>query len=247
MSISSLIDKISRRSQERETQRLVGFLELVRSIADGKEIEADEAAVILDENGKGTADLEAAVATYQQRVVWSEQYARLGQFEADLVKLRDEKQTEVDHFSAEREKHQRMLQQFAANERDLLNQMNAAQSAADNLRSSVLDETIEPRKEALKLRRKSVVPRLDATENRIHDICTKRDTAAARIEELRTEVSRRKRSESEVSGELTKLECIRRDADGQIASFQERQAELQQQLAAIENEEAELQTAVLVP
>jgi predicted nucleic acid-binding Zn-ribbon protein len=67
MSLTSLFEKIAGKQKQREQARVNDFRALVRTIATGKEPDADQVERVLSESGKSLDDLRAAVELYQQR------------------------------------------------------------------------------------------------------------------------------------------------------------------------------------
>ena len=87
MSLSTLIEKVIGKQQERQKARLADFGELVRRIADGKEPDVEEVDRVLAEAGKSLDELQKAVERLQHRRQLRAQWDGMPALEAEYAEV----------------------------------------------------------------------------------------------------------------------------------------------------------------
>lgn len=72
MALAELIGKLRNKKQAAHRSTFSHYLDTVRQLARGEEVDADEAGHILEAAGKNENDLESDVATMQRRLAAAE-------------------------------------------------------------------------------------------------------------------------------------------------------------------------------
>jgi hypothetical protein len=85
--LTSLLEKIVGRQQERERARVTSYREMVSQIATGKEVNADDVDRLLTLTGKTTDDLAAAVELHQHRLALRAQLDQRPEIEKERGQL----------------------------------------------------------------------------------------------------------------------------------------------------------------
>lgn len=105
MALAQLFDSLRAKKQTAARSAFGHYLTLVRDLAAGSEIDADECSHILDASNKNESDLESDVNLQQQRVQWAAQRtqhiqaaADRRQAESDLIQARQTLQQAIERL-----------------------------------------------------------------------------------------------------------------------------------------------------
>lgn len=249
MTVSSLIEKIARRSHQRNVEKAASFLELVRAVHSGKEdVAPDDAAAILEAAGKTTEELQQAVALLERRTKWAAQIARTEESEKRLSEVEEQRDAQNEKWKAAQAKHQEVFDRILVEEHRIKKELEQARLAATQLRETPLDESLAERREVVARRRKDVGPRLANVEKLILQHSRRREGASKIQDDTRMDVARRRVEKTQkVTDSLAELRGIIKDADEQLARLEPQRDELQKELAEIEAEEAKVRELELTP
>lgn len=238
MALAELISKLRSKKQATERTAFGYYIEAVRKLASGAEIDADECSHILDANGKDESNLEHDVGVQVQRFSWAATMLANQQAATDRVRAERELQTAKAKLQEQYDK----LQPAVDAAHDLLNDANlrylTTQGADSKLAENILDVELLQREAAL-------IPELQKIDHELKPLMADRgrlQTAVANAEFQHVQKTRstgrvaffvQSKNADELGEIVGNLQSQLHQLDALIHPRQQRQLELQSELNAI--------------
>ena len=236
-----LIQKLRSKKQAAHRSDFGHYIEVVRKLASGSELDSDEVAAVLETNSKDEDDLARDVALQQQRNTWAAQLQSNLQAVEDQVRAERELQTAKSNLQAAYDK----LQPAVAAAHDRLNDANlrylTSQDADAKLAENILDRE-------LLLRESELVSELRKINDELRPLVADRGRLGTAIENAEFQHTQKIRStgrvawfvQSKTVTELAEVVENLRSQSKQLAELirprQLRHRELQAELDAIHQE-----------
>ena len=241
MTVVELIGKLRSRKQATERTAFGYYIEAVRKLASGSEIDSDEVAAVLDATGKDESNLEHDVGVQVRRFTWAAQLQANQQAGTDRLLAERELQTAKAKLQEQIDKLQPAIN--AAHDR--LNDANlrflTTQGADSRLAENILDQELLQREAAL-------IPELQKINAELTPLVADHGRLQTALENAEFQHTQKTRSTGRVAwfvqakdaDELAEivanLQSQLRQLNALIHPRQQRQRELQRQLSEIHAE-----------
>ncbi len=99
MSVIGILDRIIQRKKQTALSAAEQYHALVRSVANGSEVDCDDAATTIDDANKTAADFEKDVEVQQERIGLASQLRYRDELEKRLRKLESVERQAGEHYS----------------------------------------------------------------------------------------------------------------------------------------------------
>ena len=241
MALADLIGKLRSKKQAAHRSEFGHYLGLIKSLASGSEIDADECSHILAVIGKDEDDLSRDVGVQVQRFTWAAQLQAHQQAGTDRLLAERDLATAQRALQAAYDK----LQPAVDAAHDRLNDANlrflTTQNADSKLAENILDQELLQREAAL-------IPELQTINAELRPLVADRGRLQTALENAEFQHTQKTRSTGRVAwfvqaknaDELAEivanLQSQLRQLDALIRPRQQRQRELQRELANIHAE-----------
>ena len=241
MALAELISKLRSRKQAAHRSEFGHYLGLIKSLASGSEIDADECSHILAVIGKDEDDLSRDVGVQVQRFTWAAQLQANQQAGTDRLLAERELQTAKAKLQEQFDK----LQPAINAAHDLLNDANlrflTTQGADSRLAENILDQELLQREAAL-------IPELQTINSELKPLVADHGRLQTALENAEFQHTQKTRSTGRVAwfvqaknaDELAEivanLQSQLRQLDALIRPRQQRQRDLQNELNQIHAE-----------
>ena len=239
--LAELIGKLRNKKKAAHRSKFGHYLDTVRDLASGAEIDSDEAAAVLDANGKDESSLEHDVGIQQQRFTWSAQLQANQQAGADRSRAERDLATAQQALQAAYDK---LLPAVDA-AHDRLNDANlrflTTQGADSRLAENILDQELLQREAAL-------IPELQTINSELKPLAADHGRLQTALENAEFQHTQKTRSTGrvawfiqpkdarELAEIVANLQSQLSQLDALIRPRQQRQRELQRQLSEIHAE-----------
>ena len=237
--IAELIDRLKSHRKAAEVQQGEPFKDLVRRIAAGQDIDAEQTLAVLDAADKTPEDLQAAVELHIQR---TDQAARLAKAEAALPEIA-EAEREIERLNQQAEKCLRPIRQKISDAQERRNAALALQSTIgtlkDQLSASCQDSAVLEREAEAAAELKRLIPKRRAIDEDSRQV-------AGRIRSFEVSLRRSKEeyARSFMVQDQNRWAGTINQYQGAIANEELAQRQLRQQAAALDERIGQLQAVV---
>ena len=241
MALAELISKLRSKKQAAHRSEFGHYLGLIKSLASGSEIDADECSHILDANGKDESNLEHDVGVQVQRFTWAAQLQAHQQAGTDRLLAERDLATAQRALQAAYDK----LQPAVDAAHDRLNDANlrflTTQNADSKLAENILDQELLQREAAL-------IPELQTINSELKPLVADHGRLQTALENAEFQFTQKTRSTGrvawfvqaknadELAEIVTNLQSQLRQLAALIHPRQQKQARLQAELNAIHQE-----------
>jgi len=256
----NIVAQIFSRKRQQETERVKPlrqqFVEAVRDLAAGKEVDEDAFGELLDALSIGEDELNKTLKTQHDRFQASEHHERCLTAQADVDRLTQEQL----RLSAE---HDAFYAKWQPKARAVADELRAAQNAElqfsnakNRLLASVIDPELIERQAAIDARRKEIGAELRELQPEVADAQKMVNYLRSRCDEVGINESRARKPILEQfeeafkkrwAGEHTNARQALTNAEAKLVPLLRKQDELRRQQAEIDREQAELDRLKLVP
>jgi uncharacterized protein YukE len=234
MSMATLLERLSRTTQEKNQNAQDRFLQLVRKAAQGEEFDIEEAADILEAANRTHEQLEEAVEVQQERIGLAAQLKHKKTLEIQLPKLESVERLAGEHYGRVVSEASDRLNAAKKAKRDVELELLGLTQIEVRLRDSCLDQSLLARERelmatrmALHQQRRPLSEDLDRAKNAVH-------SHASSVEALRTKIERAK------NDQLAR-QSYKRDLPQFEQALRQSQSVLDQLTQAIEDIDEQLQ------
>ena len=241
MALAELIGKLRSRKQATERTAFGYYIEAVRKLASGSEIDSDEVAAVLDATGKDESNLEHDVGVQVRRFTWAAQLQANQQAGTDRLFAERDLATAQRALQAAYDK----LQPAVDAAHDRLNDANlrflTTQGADSRLAENILDHELLQRESAL-------IPELQKINSELKPLVADHGRLQTALENAEFQFTQKTRSTGrvawfvqaknadELAEIVSNLQSQLRQLNALIHPRQQRQRELQRQLSEIHAE-----------
>ena len=241
MGLTTLLDSLRNKKQAAHRSKFSHYITLVRDLASGAEIDADEAGHVLTVADKSEDDLSRDVNLQQQRNAWAAQLQANQQAVADRLRAERELQTAKAKLQEQYDK----LQPAVDAAHDRLNDANlrflTTQGADSRLAENILDHELLQRESAL-------IPELQKINAELTPLVADHGRLQTALENAEFQFTQKTRSTGrvawfvqaknadELAEIVTNLQSQLSQLDALIRPRQRRQRELQAELNSIHQE-----------
>jgi hypothetical protein len=155
--LTKIFERIKSVRRQREGEATDVYLSLVRRIAQGHEVDADEAAEIIEQFGITETELAADVATQERRYEAAQHLKEMAAIEAELPKLQDAIVDAKGRLNTEVARLQADIAKAEAAYQRQWHRFQEIQAAPYTLRDAVLDKQLLDREVDLRQRMSTLV------------------------------------------------------------------------------------------
>lgn len=239
MSLTTLIDKIMGKQQEREKARTADFQTIVRQIVTGKEPDPDRVDAVLADAGKSLDDLREAVERLQARRRLREQLDQLPKLAAERQQVEKEIEAADNALTDAEQKHAEMTAPLHAR----LVQVREGSWAAESAKTQLVQTCTDP---ALLAQMRDVESQLTQARKEVSDL---RNTISDYRDRARNEHAAAEQAQRIVHGEQQvqehqeRAKRHERTADGCQAQL----LRAEKAVATLERQERAIRDQMLVP
>lgn len=239
MSLSTLIERIAGKQQEREQARAADFRGIVQQIAAGKEPDADRVDAVLREAGKTLDDLREAVERLQARRRLREQLDGLPKLAAERREIEKQIAAADNTLADAEQKHAEVTAPLHARLVQVREASWAAESAKTQLVQTCTDPALVAQKRDVELQLTQARKEVSDLRNAISDY---RDRA--RNEHgLAEQAQRIVHGEQQVQEHQERAKRHERSADG----YQAQLLRAEKAVASLERQEQSIREQMLAP
>ena len=157
MSVSGILDRIIARKKQATLSAAEQYHALVRSVANGSEVDCDDAATIIDDANKTAADFERDVETQQVRIALAAQLRHKKTLESQMPKLESVERQASEHYSRVVSEASERLNAAKKAKRDVESELLGLTQIEGRLRESCLDTTLLARETELSSQRTKLI------------------------------------------------------------------------------------------
>lgn len=213
--LATLLEKVTGRQRQRQTERAKTYGDLVRQVAaEGPEPDADDVDRILDTANKSAEDLAADVARVQSRQTLKSQYDSTPRIQADLNRLSAERNEAEANYKTAREeldrKHVAALDGFDWRRIALNQEMAVATEARQSLAKS---SPVYPKYETAMQRVGLAKQSLAALQKEYSHIAA--NLESTRVKMAKDQIERIESRLSQMQSELSALQATVNAADAE--------------------------------
>jgi hypothetical protein len=216
----SLLETLMNRIAGRQRERADTYAALVRSVADGKRVDADQAESVLHNAGKSPAALAADVAELQRRRQLREQVAAADRGRARRKEILAELQVHVDRLAQAERDHEKAVQPLREELKAIERQAMEADRAKALLQQSRPAELRE---------RETVIGQ------QLLELQRRREAIVHDRERVRGKAQQRRELAQRTGSEEQREDCLQ-----EAARIDEREASMDAAIAEIDKERATL-------
>lgn len=247
MSLTTLLDKIAGRHQERQQSRKADYRSLVTAIADGKEPDPELVDQILSDSGKSLDDLRTAVELLTKR----RELRHAVDQQPKLLKEREQIDRQIQKANADlaaaEQRHQEATHPLLCRRDEIRDAMLESERAKRELERTCTDEDLlaelastavklaNLRNQAAELERSITAHRQRAADLRAaaHELLNPREAST--------------RDESAAKAQATDLRTRAENRESQVSDLERQLTSVRSQITANERTESTLRTRLLVP
>ena len=157
MSVSGILDRIIARKKQATLSAAEQYHALVRSVANGSEVDCDDAATIIDDANKTAADFERDVETQQARIGLAAQLRHKKTLESQLPKLEQAERIASENYQRVVSEAATKLNSAQRAKRDVELELLGLTQIEGRLRESCLDASLLQRESELSSQRVELV------------------------------------------------------------------------------------------
>lgn len=157
MSVIGILDRIIQRKKQATLSAADSYLSLVRSVANGDERDADEAAEIIDHAGKDASQFERDVSTMVERFALAERLRKRVEVERELPELQKKLEEAQRAYADAVQRLQPAITVAFTALQDAENQMLSSSNLEAKLSETCLDESLLSRERELLAQRMEVM------------------------------------------------------------------------------------------
>jgi uncharacterized protein YukE len=234
MSVIGILDRIIQRKKQTALSAAEQYHALVRSVANGSEVDCDDAATIIDDANKTAADFERDVEIQQERIGLAIQLKHKQALEKQMPKLESVERQAGEHYARVLSEASERLNAAKKAKRDIELSLMGLSQVEVRLRDSCLDQSLLARERelmatrmALHQQRRPLSEDLDRAKNAVH-------SHASSVAALRTKIERAKNDQ-------LVHQSYKRDLPQFETALRQSQHVLDQLTQAIENIDEQIQ------
>jgi hypothetical protein len=157
MSVIGILDRIIQRKKQTALSAAEQYHALVRSVANGSEVDCDDAATIIDDANKTAADFERDVEIQQDRIGLAAQLRHKRTLEIQLPQLESVERQAGEHYAKVVSEASSRLNEAKKAKRDVELQLLGLTQIEGRLRESCLDATLLAREAELSSQRMKLI------------------------------------------------------------------------------------------
>ena len=164
MSVSGILDRIIARKKQATLSAAEQYHALVRSVANGSEVDCDDAATIIDDANKTAADFERDVETQQVRIALAAHLRHKKTLESQMPKLEQAERIASENYQRVVSEASSRLIEAQRAKRDVEHELLQLTQIEVRLRETCLDSTLLARETELNAQRIRLIQQLRPLE-----------------------------------------------------------------------------------
>ena len=153
----SILEKIRSKKKELTSNTSDAYFELIRSVAGGHEVDIEQAAIIIEANGKDDESFERDVETQLERIGLAAQLKHKQALDRQMPKLESVERQAGEHYAKVVAEASSRLNEAKKAKRDIELQLLGLTQIEVRLRESCLDATLLAREAELSAQRTKLV------------------------------------------------------------------------------------------
>ena len=157
MSVIGILDRIIQRKKQTALSAAEQYHALVRSVANGSEVDCDDAATIIDDANKTAADFERDVETQGARIGLAAQLKHKQALQKQMPKLESVERQAAEHYARVVAEASSKLNEAKKAKRDVELELLGLTQIEGRLRESCLDASLLQRETELSAQRTKLV------------------------------------------------------------------------------------------
>jgi len=190
MSVIGILDRIIQRKKQTALSAAEQYHALVRSVANGSEVDCDDAATIIDDANKTAADFERDVEIQQDRIGLAAQLKHKQALEKQLPKLEQAERIASQNYERVVSEASSKLNEAKRAKRALESELLSLSYVEGKLSETCLDETLLAREVELTSKRMTLIQKRRPLEEDYRHSTALVSASHARIAGLQSQIER---------------------------------------------------------
>ena len=185
-----ILEKIRSKKRELTSNTSDAYFELIRSVAGGSEVDVEQAAIVIEANGKDDESFERDVETQLERIGLASQMRHKKMLESQMPKLESVERQAGEHYAKVVAEASSRLNEAKKAKRDVELELLGLTQIEVRLRESCLDASLLQRESELSSQRMTLIQKRRPLEEDYRHSTALVSASHARIAGLQSQIER---------------------------------------------------------